>query len=91
MLLNQLVEAELNRLRATAEGVGDIRERHILVPAKADHLTLIGHRPTVVIVSIDDAGGEDGTLGDRGTGLHLVVLGNMPSCNRIRFWRMNLD
>jgi len=85
MLLNQLVEAKLNRLWTTAESMGDIRKRQVLLPAETNHLTLLSHRPVVVIASIDDAGGGNGALGDSGTGLHLVVLGNMPLCNRIRF------
>ena len=81
MLLDELAEAEVDGLRGTAQCVRNVRERQVLVTAEADHLTLLSHRPAVVVTSVDGAGrgGERALRRGRGTGLHLVVRGNMPS------------
>ena len=87
MVGNQLDEAEVNRLRSTVQLGRNLREALVLVAAETDHLTLLGHRPAVIVLGVHDAGGVNGALRNsaRGTSLHFVVRRCSPSCNRIRF------
>ena len=65
----------------------NLREALVLVAAETDHLTLLGHRPAVIVLGVHDAGGVNGALRNsaRGTSLHFVVRQCLLSCNRIRF------
>ena len=93
MVGNQLEEAEVNRLGGTVQLGTNLREALVLVAAETDHLTLLGHRPAVVVLGVHDTGSGDGTLRNsgRGTSVHFVVRRCSPACNRIRFECMKLE
>ena len=94
MLHQQLLKAHLDRLRAAVKSVSNVSERQILMPAKANHLALLRDRPADVVALRDRGADVNGRRALRSVGrasLHLVVRGNMPSRNRIRFACIFLD
>ena len=93
MLSNQLLEAEVDRLGSPVELRSNLRIGLVLITAETNHLALLRHRPAVVVLGVDDAGGGSDRALDRvlRASVHFVVKQCLLLCNRIRFECMKLD
>ncbi len=93
MLVHELAEPKLDRLRSAVECAGNGLKRQIVIPAKTNHLALLLSRPTAIVALRE--GTRDGNRAlrssARGTSLHFVVRQCLLLCNRIRFECIFLD
>jgi hypothetical protein len=93
MLVHELAEPKLDRLRSAVECAGNGLKRQVVIPAKTDHLSLLLSGPAVIIALGEGTRGGNRALRSsaRGTSLHFVVRQCLLSHNRIRFECIFLD